>query len=84
MTDSERIARMERRQEMVIQAVGSLADAVNVTNTMLAELIVWLKEPPSTELQDNLKDLTSQVSGMRDDVNLLPERVARAVINGEL
>lgn len=76
-TDSERLARMERRQEALIQATSSLIDTVRITNAMVAELMDWLKEPPSSDVSDLLKAILARLED-------LPERVAKAVLDREL
>lgn len=80
----ERLARMERRQEIVIQAISTLADTAKITNAMLGELMEWLKKPPSNELSDALAKLASEVTEMRKEITALPEAVARAVIDGQV
>lgn len=84
MTDSERLVRMERRQEAVIQGISGLAEIGQVNNAMLAELMEWLKQPPSNELSDSLAALAASVAEMRQEISALPERVARAVLDGDV
>lgn len=75
---------MERRQEVVIQGITSLGDIMQVNNAMLAELMEWLKKPPSNELSDTLAALAMAVAEMRKEIAILPEAVARAVLDGEV
>lgn len=85
MTDSERLARMERRIEALIQAIAGdqgLHATAKLTNAMLAELMQWLKQPPSTDLADTLKALAAQMAEMRTEIAGLPDKVARAVLDG--
>jgi hypothetical protein len=82
--DSERLARMERRQEQMIAGIDGLADVMQMNVAMLTELIEWLKQPPSSELPDLLSALVSTVHEMRDEIRALPAKVARAVTDGEL
>lgn len=84
MSDTERLARMERRQEALIGAIDGLVDVMTVNNAMLAELMAWMKEPPSTDLQDVLKAVLAAVEEMRAELHGLPEKVARAVLDGDL
>lgn len=84
MTDSERLARMERRQEAVIQGISGLADIGQVNNAMLAELMEWLKQPPSNGLADTLAALAAALAEMQQQITVLPERVAKAVLDGEV
>lgn len=84
VTDGEALARIERRQVAVIQGISGLADIGQVNNAMLAELMEWLKKPPSNDLADALSALSAAVSEMRQEIKDLPERVAKAVLDGEL
>lgn len=83
-TDTERLIRVERRQETVIQGISGLADIGQVNNTMLAELTDWLKQPPSNDLTEALAALSAAVAEMRKEIAELPERLARAVLDGEV
>lgn len=83
-TDSDRLARMERRQEVVIQAMSTLADTVRLTNAMLAELMEWLKKPPSNELSDALAKLAAEVDALRGAIAVLPEAVIRGLRGGAI
>jgi hypothetical protein len=82
--DSERLARMERRQEALIAGVDGLTDVMQMNTAMLTELMEWLKKPPSSELPDLLSALVITVHEMRDEIRALPAKVARAVTDGEL
>lgn len=82
--DTERLARMERRQEALVAAIGGLTDVVQTTNAMLADLMAWIKKPPSKELPDLLAALVQTVHEMRDEIREMPAKVARAVSDGEL
>lgn len=73
----ERLARMERRQEALVQAIDGLANVITINNAMLTELMEWMKQPPSSELPDLIKALIAMVSEM-------PAKVAKAVLDGEL
>lgn len=84
MNDTERLARMERRQEVVIQAMSTLADTVRLTNAMLAELMEWLKKPPSNELSDALAKLAAEVDALRGAIAVLPEAVIRGLRGGSI
>lgn len=75
---------MERRQEVVIQAISSLGDTAKITNAMLGELMDWLKKPPSNELSDALAKLAAEVAEMSKQIEELPAAVARAVIDGQV
>lgn len=73
----KRLARMERRQEALVQAIDGLANVITINNAMLTELMEWMKQPPSSELPDLIKALIAMVSEM-------PAKVAKAVLDGEL
>jgi hypothetical protein len=81
---NERLARMERRQEALIAGVDGLTDVMQMNTAMLTELMEWLKQPPSSDLPDLLGALVLAVNEMRDEIRALPEKVARAVTDGEV
>lgn len=86
-SDSERLARIERRIEALLQAVAGdegLHATVRITNAMLANLMEWLQKPPSNELSDTLRQLVVEVAEVREGMAALPEKVAKAVLNGEV
>lgn len=80
----ERLARMERRQEALIAGIDGLTDIMQMNIAMLTELMEWLKKPPSSELPDLLTALVATVDEMREEIRVLPAKVARAVTDGEL
>lgn len=82
--DSERLARMERGQQAVIQGISGLADIAQINTAMLEELMEWLKKPPSSDLADTLAALSASVAEMRQEIRDLPATVARAVTTGEV
>jgi hypothetical protein len=84
MSDTERLARMERRQEALIAGISGLVDIMQMNTAMLTELMEWLKQPPSSELPDLLQALVATIHEMREEIRVLPARVARAVVDGEL
>lgn len=75
---------MERRQEALVAGVDGLTDIMQMNLAMLTDLMEWLQKPPSTELPDLLSALVTTVHEMRDEIRALPEKVARAVTDGEL
>lgn len=83
-TDSERLARMERGQQAAIQGISGLADTVRITNAMVAEVMEWLKKPPSSDLSDTIAALSAAVAEMRQEIRDLPAKVALAISDGEL
>lgn len=80
----DRLARMERRQEALIAGVDGLVDVMQMNTAMLTELMEWLKQPPSSELPDLLTAMVAAVDEMREEIRVLPAKVARAVMTGEL
>lgn len=84
MSDTDRLPRMERQQEAIIQGISGLAEIAQINNAMLAELMEWLKTPPSNGLSDALAALSAAVAEMRQEMAALPEKVARAVLDGEV
>lgn len=90
-TTDERLERIELGQEALTTSIGVLADVVAITNTLLVELAGWLKTPPTSDLGDAILALVSTVGDMRlqlhavgEGVHLLPERVAKAVMDGDI
>lgn len=79
MTLEERMDRWEVRQEAVIASVSGLADVVETTNAMLGELMMWLQQPPSSDLPEALQALVKVVETMTSRVNAIPAEVARAL-----
>lgn len=87
-----------QRQEDIIAGINGVADILEVHTGMLemiaqsqADLRAWLETPPSSDLPDLLRCLTEAIghqAGMIDALRLmladLPERVAKAVNDGEL
>ena len=90
MTDGERLVRLELRQEALVAAINGLTDATQATQDMLAELMKWLQEPPSSALPDLLRSLTGAVTALQTQITQqgqtlakLPAEVAQAVRAGE-
>ena len=92
------MATEHERQEDIIAGIGGVADILEVHTQMLetiatsqAELRAWLETPPSSDLPDLLRSLTEAIghqAGMIEALRLmladLPERVAKAVNDGEI
>ena len=79
VTDSERLARIERRQEALIQAVNRNTGTVEITHAVVTEMMEWLKTPPSHELSDTLKALVAMTTEQRDAIVRLCNDVARVL-----
>lgn len=98
MRIEEQLQRLEMRQEAMIAAIHGLADVIEINRDMIAELMKWLQEPPSSELPDLLQALIKRTSDMQDQVKAhgdlvvklgrrfddLPAAVARAMHTGEV
>jgi formate dehydrogenase assembly factor FdhD len=96
LTLDQRIDRWERRQEALIASVSGLAEVVQTNQEMLAALMDWLQRPPSSDMAELIKALTSAVTAVQDltakhgaDIQhlqslvvRLPGDVARAVQTG--
>jgi hypothetical protein len=90
-TMEDRMARYERRQEEIIQAINGQTDAMETQTATIRELISWLTKPASSDLPDLIKALISSTSTVSEQMvmvgakmDALPEAVARAVTTGEL
>lgn len=88
---SEHLARIERGQAATHTAINGLTEVMQINNAMLVQLTEWLTAPPSSDLPDTIAGLVASIGELRlavhkisEAVNLLPERVAKAVIDGEL
>lgn len=64
----DRLARMERQQQAIIQAVSTLSDTIKINNSLLAKLMDWLKEPPSSDVADLLKAIVAKLDAIHGDV----------------
>lgn len=98
MSIEDQLKRLETRQEAIIAAINGLADITKTNQDMLAELMKWLQEPPSSELPDLIRALTAAIKDMQDQVRGhgslivklggrlgdLPAAVAQAVRSGEI
>lgn len=78
------LARMERRLEVLVQAISALTDVVQINNAMVAEALALLKQPPSSNLPNLLETLIAVVNDLRSDIRDLPAKVARAISTGEV
>jgi hypothetical protein len=83
-TLDEKMDRLIFRQEELITAMHGLCESFEIGNTMLAELMAWLKQPPSDELPSLIRTLTIVLDEQREGFRTLPERLARAVKDGEV
>jgi ABC-type transporter Mla subunit MlaD len=86
MPETDRLSRIEQRQEALISAVAGLTEVMETTRAMVAELAAWLQRPPSNDLPDLLDALTAAVQGQGElivalgqRVDALPARLAQAV-----
>jgi hypothetical protein len=95
-TIDERLARLDRRQEDLIAAIGSLADIAALTQASVTQIAALLMQPPKSDLADLIKGLTAALQALQDQTRdhsavigglaqrmaELPTQVARAVSNG--
>jgi hypothetical protein len=90
MSMEHRLARLEMRQEALVSAMNGLADIMVQTRDLVGELMLWLQEPPSSDLSDTLKTLakvieeqSAQLKAIGGVLIKLPAQVARAARTGE-
>ena len=72
-TDSERLARMERRQEAIIQAINLQTEAVTAVGAMVQRIDDFLRQPPSSDLADTLRAILAAVTEINAMVTELHE-----------
>lgn len=60
------LRRLESRQDSIVSAITTLADAIENQTTMMEELNEWLREPPSSVLTDALAAIAAKL----DDIQL--------------
>lgn len=90
-TMEDRMARYERRQEEIIQAINGQTDAMETQTATIRELISWLTKPASSDLPDLIKALIARTETVSNQavqlgakMDALPEAVVRAVTTGEV
>jgi hypothetical protein len=64
MTDSERLRKIEARQEALIASVNGLCGVMDATNATLGDVVMLLKEPPSSDLPDMIRALVQLVQNL--------------------
>lgn len=81
-----RLSKIETRQEALISVLHSLADVMEQTRDMVAEVAAWLQQPSSSEVPDLLRELTGAVVEQGKKINTmsgilvkLPEQLAQTV-----
>lgn len=86
MADSDRLQRIEMRQEAVIQAINGLTGVMEDNKAILLEMQAWLQEPPSSDLPDllaqvaaTLADLNAAIAQHGQQIEALPERLVAAL-----
>jgi hypothetical protein len=98
LTDTDRLIQIHRQMQHAIAGIGGMVGILETHTEMLRlitdnqnQLTAWLKEPPSSELPDLLRQLVESVgrqsemlltlsSAVRD----LPEKVVRAISDGDI
>lgn len=84
----DELKRLNTRQEAMVSAMHGLTDVMQQTRDLVAELMAWLQEPPSSDMADTLKALVQQVQEQNGHLKTigevlieLPGRVARSAGN---
>jgi hypothetical protein len=75
MRIEDRIDKLAMRQEALIAAIHGLADVVETMRDMQAELMVWIQQPPSTDLADLLQGLAAAVHDNSTVIGELARRI---------
>lgn len=68
MTDSDRLQRIETRQDQLFQALLDFAGVLEDSRERLAWLQAWASEPPSDELPKLLTAMTTALGGLQEEV----------------
>jgi hypothetical protein len=63
------------RQEALVASMHALTDVMKQTRDMVAELAVWLQQPPSNDLPDLLKAMSLAVQANTEAIVTLVKRV---------
>jgi hypothetical protein len=82
----ERHDHWERRQEDMIAAMHGMMDGLDAMRGQLAEIVAWLRQPPSDELPDLIRAMIAAADAVQEQlarlgvrIDALPEKVAQAV-----
>lgn len=76
---SDQLARIERRQEALVQAIDGLTDVMKMNTAMVVDLMEWLKEPPSSDTANLLKRLVACAEMSLELIMAMPDAVVRAI-----
>ena len=86
MTDSDRIRRIEVRQDQMITAVTGLTEIVRDVLERVSEALAILKEPPSGDMEKLIAGMAAALAALETEVGehgkrieALPGRLAEAV-----
>jgi hypothetical protein len=63
------------RQEALVASMHALTDVMKQTRDMVAELAVWLQQPPSNDLPELLKAMSLAVQANTEAIVTLVKRV---------
>jgi hypothetical protein len=63
------------RQEALVASMHALTDVMKQTRDMVAELAVWLQQPPSNDLPELLKAMSLAVQANTEAIITLVKRV---------
>jgi hypothetical protein len=71
----DKLDKLAIRQEALVASMHALLDVTKQTRDMVAELAVWLQQPPSNDLPDLLKAMTLAVQANTEAIVTLGRRV---------
>ena len=69
------------RQEALISAVDAQTDCIAAVDATLKALLAWMNEPPSTKLEDALREVAAALKSVDDHIVGIPEQVATLVLS---
>lgn len=69
------------RQEAVIAAIAGQTDCIAAVDATLKELVAWANEPPSTKLEEALREVADSLKAIDRHLAALPEQVAALVLS---
>lgn len=75
MTDSERLKRIEQRQEIVIEALSGLTGVIGDQTEKLDWLMQWANEPASDALPNLLSELAARIGALQDAIVAQKDRI---------
>lgn len=76
----DRLTKIEMRQEATIQAIHKHMDATEAGNELLRRLLEWANRPPSNDLAETMKSVLFAMRSINEQMTVLPDQVAQAVV----